>query len=314
MLYLLIIVAVLGLCALTLIFLAVRKRAQKKQAERQRREELKKAQEPVYDWLERVDKAGNSNRELAAIPDPPEVHEEWGFLVHMVANRMGRVTGARSRMQLEAERERQDREILDGLLARVNNPEGSLVDRFGAALAIKFDKSHISWRLTESEFADLRNYLQGNLQGYVDTLLTAARGGDRDSFIELAKLTLDVYDQQYEEITRERYEDPEDWDDLVVRFHENPKITDFRWVNEKQSPGAVRHMAARALEQRSLKEAQIVLAFCSLSDTYYSGRHTYQKYWPWRDEIGNVLLAELTKMVRKLQIEQNCVFASAQEV
>ncbi len=102
---------------------------------------------------------------------------------------------------------------------------------------------------------------------------------------------------------------PDDWDDLVVELLENPSIYDFG-LRADIEPGSVRMMAAEALRTRSLKLGKLVLAYCSIREDVYgdSNRHagrSRQIVWPYRGEIGDVLLAEVTKMVHSIHVERN---------
>ena len=85
---------------------------------------------------------------------------------------------------------------------------------------------------------------------------------------------------------------PDDWDDLVTQYIENPNLHDYAHVNIDRQRGEVRLMAAEALRTRSLKDAKIVLAFCN----HWQGN--------WREEAGDALLAELAKLGDVLHAER----------
>ena len=103
---------------------------------------------------------------------------------------------------------------------------------------------------------------------------------------------------------------PADWDDIVVEFVETPSVSDFKNTPD-QSIGQVQMKAAMALRTHDLKMAKLVLAYClvereeygnsvsgySYSYGYVSGGHSKQVIWPFRDAIGDVLLADLINMV-----------------
>mgnify|MGYP000977548246 CR=1 FL=1 len=82
---------------------------------------------------------------------------------------------------------------------------------------------------------------------------------------------------------------PDNWNDLVVTYFRTPSIETFDGFNPNPEDGRVRLMAAQALRNRSLVLGQVVLAYCS--------KNPSGKRYPYRDEIGDVLLAEVTKMV-----------------
>ena len=88
---------------------------------------------------------------------------------------------------------------------------------------------------------------------------------------------------------------PGDWDDLVVKFIDNPSVEDFK--NTPRLPvSAVRSMAGTAVVINDLKLAKLVLAYCLVQQVGYEAK-SRQVIWPFRDAIGDVLLAELIKLV-----------------
>lgn len=106
---------------------------------------------------------------------------------------------------------------------------------------------------------------------------------------------------------------PADWDDLVVSMMPSPTVSDFKNVGDK-AVGEVQLMAGEALRTHSIKVAKLVLAYCQVEREEYgeavhgtsygfygtgytSGGRSKQVLNPFRDAIGDVLLAELIKMV-----------------
>ena len=103
---------------------------------------------------------------------------------------------------------------------------------------------------------------------------------------------------------------PADWDDIVVQLVETPSVSDFKNTPD-QSIGQVQMKAAMALRTHDLKTAKLVLAYCLVereeygnsvsgygySYGYVSGGRSKQVIWPFRDAIGDVLLADLINMV-----------------
>lgn len=101
---------------------------------------------------------------------------------------------------------------------------------------------------------------------------------------------------------------PDKYDEMAARYIENPALGDFQQTNKEPSPGEVRLLAASALRERSLQDAKIVLAFCSIERAEYGspgryGSRSKQVVWPYVNEIGDVLMAELAKMVDQIHQE-----------
>lgn len=87
---------------------------------------------------------------------------------------------------------------------------------------------------------------------------------------------------------------PDDWHNIVSMHLENPTLEDFVFLRGKlPDPGSAQLLAAQALRTSSLIDAKIVLAYCNLKNS--------DKY---RKEVGDVLLADLAKMVDQLHQEQ----------
>lgn len=141
-----------------------------------------------------------------------------------------------------------------------------------------------------------------------DNLLAKIRAGERKAFNALRELITDSYSRRnsspFFNYTRQLFKYPEDWDALVVRYLATPNIDDFKNIKKEPAKGEVRLMAATALREQSLLKGQIVLAFCSSESTEitYSRNQTStsRRYWVHRDEVGDVLLADVTKMVEAI--------------
>jgi hypothetical protein len=115
-------------------------------------------------------------------------------------------------------------------------------------------------------------------------------------------------DSLFQERTGEAYAFPPDWNKLIVRLFENPSLEVFVGCEREPDPGVVRRRAARALlpdlswEER-LVNAQIVLA--------YANRRDDNDQYVWKDEVGEILLAEVSKLVATIHNDQQLAIIPA---
>ncbi len=122
--------------------------------------------------------------------------------------------------------------------------------------------------------------------------LGKARQGDRNEFLQLRAFFGERKEYHKLDPINGR---PKDWSELVVRYLDNPDLSDFRegrvwYSHELPSTGELRLMAAEAIRTKSLLQCQETLAYCNHDDDY-------------RQEVGDRLLAELAKLVDRLQLE-----------
>ncbi|MNL16608.1 hypothetical protein D3C87_1376600 [compost metagenome] len=108
--------------------------------------------------------------------------------------------------------------------------------------------------------------------------------------------------------TGETYVFPTDWNHLIASIFANPPLEFFAGYLHNPEPGAVRSRAARVLLpglawKKQLVDAKIVLAYADARDD--EGRYV------WRDEIGPVLLAEVSKLVASIHGARNPVVVPA---
>ncbi len=129
-------------------------------------------------------------------------------------------------------------------------------------------------------------------------LLAAAENGDQGAFMELHEFTRKSSDTwaSREEYIRQTmgkpYETPPNWDELLVRFYENPTVNQFRCQVSPSAYGdaGISTMAAQALRKRNLVVLRYIMVRCA----------TYGGY---RAELGDVLYAEIVKMADQLYTE-----------
>ena len=140
--------------------------------------------------------------------------------------------------------------------------------------------------------------LEKEVRQWFEGALEAVRSGDKNQFFAICSFMTEEPTARYSKgIT---FDYPDDWFDLVAQNVENPSISDFAILNTDVERGAIRQLAAEALRDRSLTNAKIALAFCAISKRYgYKDPVSH----PWREEIGDVLMAELAKMVAELHTE-----------
>jgi hypothetical protein len=132
-------------------------------------------------------------------------------------------------------------------------------------------------------------------------MLERARQGDAESFHAFKTYVFaHRFDEDgYRYQASRNYPTIEDWNELLVRFVKKPVFADFQSVRTEYASGEVRLLAAEALRKGSLVKAQLVLALCDERRARRGG----PTYFPWREEVGDVLLAELAKLVDILHAE-----------
>jgi hypothetical protein len=139
----------------------------------------------------------------------------------------------------------------------------------------------------EQQLETLNELIQAR---YVELLETRH---EHDSFLALLKLIKRACESDLAKLGAKKLAYPDDWNELIARFFENPARGDFVQL-PGFATGELRLMAAEALRMQDLTKAKIVLAHCKPYSDHYNNRDAW-KYW--RHELGDVLIADLTKMV-----------------
>lgn len=304
-----------GLAILTAILMVVvgikavrkqkarRRRQQEREANRQAWE--KKLRNEVQQWIERIETAQSDEEILEAGAYPIEVRHlepEGAF----------------------------DEALQKYTAAKERNRRRAQVDEYAAkyAAATPAGKADLCVEMRREHYlSDVLGLTDDEVGGRVVELileeLSAAREGDASALLRILNFrTVYRIDNEYasnlyflNDEQKASLAIPSDWDDLVTELLETPSIHDFQLIQRQPAPGAIRLLAAQALDERSLKLGKIVLAFCSRREDvmgdggYRNSGRSRQAVWPYRQEIGDVLLAEVTKMVYAIHAERG-MFAS----
>jgi len=249
-------------------------------------------------WADKVNQAGTDDA-ILAIGDIPYSDDE-------VIDE--RITAARSRYKKASETVKTKKEVQE-CLDELRQREGV---RTYEELAVLFDSfipyAYLNW---EDEVY-LRDIVERLTKAHAQELYEKARQGNADSLALLAGLVLPDSDAGYSKIspfqeqTGEAYAFPPDWNELIVRLFENPRLGAFVGCERNPAIGAVRLRAAKALRsdlswEQQLVDAQIVLAYAD---------KRREKQYIWRNEVGPILLAEVSKLVATIHSDQQLVFAS----
>ncbi len=263
----------------------------------------------INDWLASFSEVPRQLDKLAAVPPPPK---GWDTL-REVRDAQAAIERARELIEDDARYQRQFEKQQAEMATQVINfrTRGDYLEHHDELIELA-KQPHL---MSDADKNWVAEQVNANAVAKADLLLDRARKGDRQSFIELMTFApeysassglnwLDFYSGQ----TGKPYEAPKDWNKLVVRYFENPSLDDFRNISANRlTPGDCRLMAASALQEESLVLGQIVLALCKIGNNDSSYRPSTS--FPWRDEIGAVLLADVTKMVRRLQKQEQVAFS-----
>lgn len=254
---------------------------------------------PIRNWMAKYRGIQVYNGDLLKLPPAPE--GPWDNDPEVLAAKQA-VQEARkvdeARRQRAEEQRAERRRVLEARLAkmrkrveglRVTEPTDADYQELLSLKSEPLDKDDKEWVTSKiNELADRR----------VDALLTHARAGDREAFTGLRSYVCTSY-SNYKRDTGAKFAFPSDWDDLMVSFIANPQLGDFEVTRTDLAPGECRLLAAEALRTDSLLRAKLVLALCNKKNSY-SDRHANHS---WRNEIGCVLLAEVTKMVDRRNVQ-----------
>jgi hypothetical protein len=154
--------------------------------------------------------------------------------------------------------------------------------------------------------------LQGMVQKRYEQLLGLVREQDQQggqAFSQLSVLIDDTRGEHKTLITAgvKRLPYPDDWNELVARYVANPGVWDF-CIPQSFAEGEMRLLAARALRENDVVNAKIVLAYCKPYGSY-SG-----SWKAWRKELGDMLIADLSKLVDQHNAELRLAEEVKQEV
>ncbi len=310
----------LGLLAVVFVVLAIVKtvraaRKRRERAEAQKRsdareqEQLEKAVETVQAWVDGVTNAATDKQILAHVTHH-ELTDSY-YTRRIVNDGFAGYVEARS-LYVAAERRKEDRKEINAFNTRRKRAVGA--DEAVVLLAFKHNESRLFEIATGMSVEQTGELI-------VELLLAdleLARAGDANAlrrFLSFrrdqSKNVLGVY-APYSWLEA-RWDDmafPEEWNDMVTEMIESPSLRDFEGVSHEPQPGIVRQMAAQALQERSLYLGKVVLAYCSVTEDvlgdigYKSNGRSRQRIWPYKQEIGDVLLADVTKMVHAIHVEQ----------
>lgn len=275
------------------------RRRKKRQAAARRAHAYEKSMVPVRAWVERVE----------AIDEPTELCSllQAGPMVSMLsmAGELKKRYAAALRKIGDAEQLLRHREQLvlhEASVAGATDDNARRKALYAMAGFLKRNPVEIRPG-TDELWRSVMTELEGLVRHSLDDALEKARS-DRQFFLTVLKPFMQLGRSSFEQ-SRAGYSQigielafPPDWNDMVARYIESPSVHDFIGVGGDQELGRLRLMAAEALRDRSLTNAKIVLAKADQPSYSYKGA----KY-PGRDEVGPVLLAELAKLVKQLEIE-----------
>ena len=101
------------------------------------------------------------------------------------------------------------------------------------------------------------------------------------------------------------FKPPDEWNDLVAMFLQQPKLSDFSPSVRKMSEGDVMQLALQAVEERSLTKAKLALAYAGHEKQESGTRyHRGQTWFPYREMLGDDLTVQLSRLVKELHKEQ----------
>lgn len=275
-----------GLLITLVIFLGIKKR--KKSTAKKREAQAKHQADLTFvnNWISRVEHAGN-DKELFEIEELP-----YEYRKHFEGSRLKAAREKHFKASISYGCEEESQRVASAI--RDLEDPAALV-RAKINLVRKPDKRALEILNTAVES------LEKEIRQWFEDALEAARSGDKNQFFAICNF------MEEEPATRSSkgisFDYPDDWFDLVAQNVENPNIKDFAILNTDVEDGSIRQLAAEAIRDRSLTKAKIALAFCAISKYHYK----HPKTFPHRDEIGDVMMADLAKMVAELHAEA-CMF------
>lgn len=218
--------------------------------------------------------------DAAALDSVPEPRKAWRS-DDRIANAYWRLLEAKRRLEIrtrfhEAVLQLQSAESLDDKLDEMSQ---LMNDEWAAA------REDVQW---------LREQMHPLAVAKAQSLLQAAQAGDAATFNEFRSYVLvgGLSYSSYAQQAGEAFALPDNWNTLMLRFVKNPLPSDFHGIRLDFVAGELRLLAATALRTSSLTTAQVVLAMCNHKRGSYGTSPSY-----WREEVGDVLLADLAKLV-----------------
>lgn len=156
------------------------------------------------------------------------------------------------------------------------------------------------WAGAREDVQWLRGQIRPLAVAKAQALLQAAQSGDAAAFNEFRSYVLagGLSYSSYADQVGEAFVLPDNWNTLMLKFVKNPLPGDFHGIRLDFVAGELRLLAAVALRTGSLTTAQVVLAMCNHRRSSYGTKPA-----EWRAEVGDVLLADLAKLVDILHAE-----------
>ncbi len=290
-----VLISLLAIWSVWRIYKSFKNRSELRMKQELKQQDHEKGLKKVNAWCEKIEKSG-TDTEIKEIGSCPWELRYW--------------EGTR----LDAARKRYN-DALSRLSARSKAAElleatktSDLVAKMRAWMALVHESHQSILRYVGIDLLERRFHFRSSFL----EVLKQATTGNRDAFLSLRSVLADEMKREMERWPSD-YKSPvfypSNWDDLVTEHIENPALGEFAGINTEPEPGEIRLLAAEALRTQSLKNAKIVLAFCSIKDEVrgdysHSGGRSKQIVWPYHSEIGDVLLAELAKMVDQIHQEK----------
>ncbi len=251
-------------------------------------------------WLEQYQASIGDDHKLSALHKP---HKDWSNEETDQAYEEVKNACLRNKERREAE-DKAKAEKFYQRLRKETDPRSRWIllmreNAHGFANATIYDDGDVSFA----------NYLHQGVVEFTAQLLAEARDGSSESFKQLSKL---IFEQGragisvYNRIMSADYSIPDDWDELVATLFEHPSADLF--FHHKYEPNAVALAAVEALESRNIVLAKALLAYSMVRKSHVAGGNTSsshtQLYWPYRDAIGPIHMAQLAEMVSHLHHER----------
>lgn len=184
-----------------------------------------------------------------------------------------------------------ERQYQEVVALRAKDPSAEDYNRLQA-----LKKAHLS----DEDRAWVEDQLEQLADARVTALLEESRHGNSRAFSKLeAFVSIDSHGEcEYLSDAGKRYVYPLDWDVLVARLIPYPLPSNFRHQRTEFSDGEFGQLVAQALNTGSPVQLKWAYARCSRGNHY-------------RKQIGDVLLAELTKQVHALNVSLGLTTANS---
>lgn len=297
-------IIIVAVMLLPLVVIALKKYRQRRAQLQERKKIFRELEQAIYDWQDAYERAEESDDPWARLELPPAPKgADWGYRrqIEVLSELKTNVDKFRSRTET----------------IRTGDPSGEDYDKLVELFKDLNDleTKHQGWKIrkhVEEEYAWVRETISAIAEAKAAELLAAAQEGDRLSFLTLLEFTEPYGAVSYGWEVKGRYKYqtgkafvcPDNWAVLVVNYLKNPTFGDFRIPADRFHAGDCVHMAAEAVRTRSLVTAQLVLAMCRLQSSYNAGNRTTITRFHWREEIGDVLLDRVARLVDELHQEK----------